>query len=560
MPIPIALQAVRTSVRSLAYHVVVEPVREGGPLPGRWPRPVRAAMTVGLIIYLALMISVAFSGLTNPPNDSLGALPVPGRILIAVGVSATLFFLLAASVRMPLPLALLIWAIVAATLAVAAATTFRIAEFLDAEAAPFIWFILMAVLILQWVALLVLCIAQRRRPVTGRWLVALAALVTTSYAVPTLLSVVADPEHSVMSSTATLLPMFVLVIGAAPIAIASGTAFAEVTVRAATWTALSVRPLVHLRVWQVLVVALTGLQIWRAVVLRPTHPWMYATTTALISTTLALTFGCVAWARRRNPRHAPRPTAVMESVPRLAYVISPFMIWPLLWMSAGPELSMPIGLALGSVFALVWTARAVGRGDVVGATIGPPLACGMAVHAAVFAGMPAIQADLVTGLLLSVLLLAMLVAWRIRGVADGTRWMIVALGLALVAIHPYRAILAEPIAAALGFSGVALVFFGLIWRVFTDGRYTRIGGPRFPIETRAFVFGAHSVLAAAAVAMTAYGNWDESFSLELFTQWGDWVMGRFALIAVIVGLIEIGRFHVDPDPAVPVPEYLPARS
>ena len=72
--------------------------------------------------------------------------------------------------------------------------------------------------------------------------------------------------------------------------------------------------------------------------------------------------------------------------------------------------SMPIGLALGSVFALVWTARAVGLGDVVGATIGPPLACGMAVHAAVFAGMPAIQADLVTGLLLSVLLLAMLVA------------------------------------------------------------------------------------------------------------------------------------------------------
>lgn len=558
MPIP--LQAVRTSLRSLAYHVVVEPVREGGPLPGRWTRPVRVAMAVGLIIYVALMVSVAFSGLVEPPNDSMGALPIPGRILVAVGVSATLFFLLAASVRMPLPLTLLIWGIVAGTLAVAAATTFRIAEFLDADAAPFIWLVLMAVLILQWVALLALCLVQRRRPVTGRWLVALAALVVTSYAVPTLMSVVADPEHSVMSSTATLLPMFVLVIVAAPVAIASGTAFAEVTVRAATWAALSARPMVPVRVWQVLVVLLTGFQTWRAVVLRPTQPWMYASTILLISATLAITFGCVAWARRRSPGLAPRPTTVMESVPRLAYLISPFMIWPLLWMSAGPELSMPIGLALGGVFALVWTARAVGRGDVVGATIGPPLACGLAVHSAVFAGMPALQADLVSGFLLSALLLAALIVWRTRGAVNETRWMIVALGLALVALHPYRAVLAEPIAAALGFSGVALVFFGLIWRVFTDGRYTRIGGPRFPIETRAFLFGAHSVLAAAAVAMTAFGNWEESFSLELFSQWGDWVMGRFALIAVIVGLIEIGRFHVDPDPAVPVPEYLPARS
>lgn len=235
----------RTSLRSLAYHVVIEPVREGGPLPGRWSRPVRVAMTVGMIIYLALMVSVAFSGLTTPPNNSLGALPIPGRILIAVGVSATLFFLLAASVHMPLILTLLLWCVVASTLAVAAATTFRIAEFLDADAAPFIWLVLMAVLIVQWVALLVLCIAQRRRPVTGRWLVALAALVITSYAVPTLMSIVADPEHSVMSSTATLLPMFVLVIGAAPIAIASGTAFAEVTVRAVTWAALSARPMVQ---------------------------------------------------------------------------------------------------------------------------------------------------------------------------------------------------------------------------------------------------------------------------------------------------------------------------
>ncbi len=123
----------------------------------------------------------------------------------------------------------------------------------------------------------------------------------------------------------------------------------------------------------------------------------------------------------------------------------------------------------------------------------------MAVHSAVFAGMPAIQSDLVSGFLLSALLLVALIVWRIRGVANETRWTIVALGLAL------------------------------------------------------------SVLAAAAVSMTAFGNWGESFSLELFTQWGDWVMGRFALLAVIVGLIEIGRFHVDPDPGVPVPEYLPAR-
>lgn len=228
-------------------------------------------------------------------------------------------------------------------------------------------------------------------------------------------------------------------------------------------------------------------------------------------------------------------------------------------MSVGPGLSMPIGLALGGVFALVWTARAIGRGVVVGAAIGPPLACGMAVHSAVFAGMPALQSDLVSGFLLSALLLVVLVVWLVRGVANETRWTIVALGLALVALHPMRAVLAEPIAAALGFSGVALVFFGLIWRVFTDGRYTRVGGPRFPIETRAFLFGAHSVLAAAAVAMNAFGHWGESFSLELFNQWGDWVMGRFALLAVIVGLIEIGRFHVDPDPGVPVPEYLPAR-
>ena len=165
---------------------------------------------------------------------------------------------------------------------------------------------------------------------------------------------------------------------------------------------------------------LIGLQIWRAVTLRPNHPWMYASTIALISATVAITFGCVAWARRRSPRLAPRPTAVMESVPRLAYLISPFMIWPLLWMSVGPGLSMPIGLALGGVFAL----------------------------------------DLVSGFLLSALLLVVLVVWLVRGVANETRWTIVALGLALSVLAaaavamPPSAIGANPSASSCSTSGV----------------------------------------------------------------------------------------------------------
>lgn len=160
--------------------------------------------------------------------------------------------------------------------------------------------------------------------------------------------------------------------------------------------------------------------------------------------------------------------------------------------------------------------------------------------------------------LLALVLVGALVRWIVLRQVRELHWLLVSIGLLLLLAIRWRNVLAEPIAAALGFSAGGVLFFGLIWRVLTGGDFTRVDGRRFPIDARAFLFAAHSILGAAAVALLVYrGGQPIGLDPEAMAGLGDVAMGRFAMIAVVVGLIELGRFAVDPDPETFVDEFLP---
>ncbi|MDO5681559.1 MAG: hypothetical protein Q4G46_01850 [Propionibacteriaceae bacterium] len=54
------------AVVSFWMHTIVHPIRSGGPLPQRWPRPVQVVMAAVLAVYLGLLGAVLMSGLDGP--------------------------------------------------------------------------------------------------------------------------------------------------------------------------------------------------------------------------------------------------------------------------------------------------------------------------------------------------------------------------------------------------------------------------------------------------------------------------------------------------------------
>ena len=70
-----------------------------------------------------------------------------------------------------------------------------------------------------------------------------------------------------------------------------------------------------------------------------------------------------------------------------------------------------------------------------------------------------------------------------------------ACGLVLCLVYPHRAILDDPVSAALGFTGMGAVLFGLIWRLLTEGEITRGDSPRWPMPARVMLYCASALLA-----------------------------------------------------------------
>lgn len=106
-------------------------------------------------------------------------------------------------------------------------------------------------------------------------------------------------------------------------------------------------------------------------------------------------------------------------------------------------------------------------------------------------------------------------------------------------VYPLRGLLAEPGTALLGFSTIAALLFGLIWRVLTDGDFTHADTPRLPRESRIVLFLANSLFAATVLAFAALGRLTASggVDINLWESLGDGYAEALWLAAVLLALL-----------------------
>ena len=145
---------------------------------------------------------------------------------------------------------------------------------------------------------------------------------------------------------------------------------------------------------------------------------------------------------------------------------------------------------------------------------------------------------------LGAVLAVALAAWRASARRfDGyTAW---GLGLVLVvcAVYPHRQVLADPVSAVLGFSGLGVLLFGLVWRVLTDGASANGDSRAFPRAARVLLFLGYAQLAIILVAHVALTRTPGGqFDVGALADRGDEFIGSAMLVAaILIGLAALVR-------------------
>lgn len=96
--------------------------------------------------------------------------------------------------------------------------------------------------------------------------------------------------------------------------------------------------------------------------------------------------------------------------------------------------------------------------------------------------------------------------------------------LALAALFPHRDFLDEPGNALLGFSGLAAILFGLIWRALTEGEYTRRSNKALPASSRVLLFAAVSTFAVLRLSWASLTRTSDTVT-DMINQ-GDAMLGQ----------------------------------
>ncbi len=88
--------------------------------------------------------------------------------------------------------------------------------------------------------------------------------------------------------------------------------------------------------------------------------------------------------------------------------------------------------------------------------------------------------------------------------------------------------------AILGYAGLGVALFGLIWQALTGAHFTREGSRRFPEPTRIFAYLANTLFAFAIVAFVAATRVQLGLALSDLDATGDSALGTPLLIAATV--------------------------
>ena len=550
-----AMHPVVRAVRRALEVTFAAPIADGRPIPSRWPAGMAViGWATGALIVVLAAISV-FAGVLRAhfpfiPSQATNR-SIPG-ILLPVFVAAVVWTLGLAHCA----LIRLAWYIKLPGLAVAITGMAGLALFSQGRV------LVIAVAAVSYLAVIVIVFARRRAPYVW-WEF---PLITTLIGISWLVILIAPGVGALIALDTRLVGIEAQLTDFAAVAmpalIAAGVAPALITVSAAEAVAVRPVPRVLTIIGVVVVVAWRLFTTIQTVSGDPLEQGSEALLGAVV--TLGLTALALILVWRLSPRHeVVRPgelpelwTAWSFPVAMLLTGIVVLMV-PVTWFyGIWTLLHLPGESVVSTSFDAVWQVvnssgwRAVpgvglGIGGIVLARRGRLGEASLLAAVCVYA---------VTGALGGLLPPGMSRARTPEAIAAVTSWLAIALlvvlflarrltrqrlvGLLTVllvgGLYTYRNALDDPVSAILGYAGLGVALFGLIWQALTGAHFTREGSRRFPEPTRIFAYLANTLFAFAIVAFVAATRVQLGLALSDLDATGDSALGTPLLIAATV--------------------------
>jgi len=111
--------------------------------------------------------------------------------------------------------------------------------------------------------------------------------------------------------------------------------------------------------------------------------------------------------------------------------------------------------------------------------------------------------------------------------------------LILSALFSYRDFISDPLGALLGFSGAALVLFGLTWDLFTGSGWANRESRGFPRPTRVLLVLTNYVLSMTVLAYAALiRDGSTTIYFDPFAQFGDLIFGTGLVAAAAIAIFD----------------------
>ena len=111
--------------------------------------------------------------------------------------------------------------------------------------------------------------------------------------------------------------------------------------------------------------------------------------------------------------------------------------------------------------------------------------------------------------------------------------------LILSALFSYRDFISDPLGSLLGFSGAALVLFGLTWDLLTGSGWGNGDSRRFPRPTRVLLVLTNSVLTMTVLAYAALiRDGSTTIYLDPYAEFGNLIFGTGLLAAAVVAVFD----------------------
>lgn len=124
-----------------------------------------------------------------------------------------------------------------------------------------------------------------------------------------------------------------------------------------------------------------------------------------------------------------------------------------------------------------------------------------------------------------------------RGRLDARRAALLVTALLLSAAVAWRELLADPLSAVIGASGLALVLFGFVWGFLTDADVTHGDSAAYPRAARVLLFLANAVFGVTVLAYGALArSVDAGIDLDAFAQFGDQLLGTAVILAAVMAV------------------------